>query len=129
MKRIPRPLAVKLMNWKIGRSPPMSSMMALAMWNSGFKDHSVPAMLDAMARVDPDEWSIRNDLSQINCPTLALVGEGEGDELVLQAKEFYKGVLSAKKDIHIFSLEKDGSDDHCQLDNRTRGNKVIGKIL
>ena len=125
MKRIPRPLVVKLMNWKINRSPLMASMMALAMWNSGFKDHSVPAMLKAMAQVDPDEWSIKNDLNKINCPTLALVGDGEGDELILQAKEFYRGISSVQKDLYIFSLEKDGSDDHCQLDNRTRGSQIM----
>jgi len=64
-------------------------------------------------------------MHEITCPTLALVGENEGKELIDQAREFYETISSKKKRLHIFSMEKDGSDGHCQLDNRTSANRVI----
>jgi len=42
---------------------------------------------------------------------------------VNQAEEFYQGIYSDDKDLHIFKLRNDGSNDHCQLDNRSRGHR------
>jgi len=44
---------------------------------------------------------------------------------VNQAEEFYQGIYSDDKDLHAFKLRNDGSNDHCQLDNRSRGTQVM----
>ncbi|MFC2068391.1 hypothetical protein ACFLTP_05240 [Chloroflexota bacterium] len=96
------------------------------MWNSGFAgQYSAREMINAVLNEDPDKWCLRDKMHEIVCPTLALAGENEGHELINQAYEFYEAVSAVKKDIYVFSLEKDGSDDHCQLDNRTSANRVI----
>ena len=109
--------------WK---SPLTKSMMYLAMWNSGFAgQYSAREMIHAVLAEDPEKWCLRDKLNDITCPTLALAGENEGKELIQQTHEFYEKISSSKKRLHIFSMEKDGSDDHCQLDNRTSANRVI----
>ena len=46
-------------------------------------------------------------------------------ELLAQAHEFHDGIRSAHKRLHVFTLEEDGSNDHCQIDNLARGNQVV----
>ena len=48
-----------------------------------------------------------------------------GKGLIEQARDFYQAISSNKKDLYIFTMENDGSDDHCQIDNRTSANRVI----
>lgn len=72
-----------------------------------------------------EEFDIKGEIKNIDCPALALVGAGEGEESMRQAKLFIDGIASQNKQLYVFSLEKDGSDDHCQLDNRTRGNQIM----
>ena len=64
-------------------------------------------------------------LKMITCPALGLVGADEGKTMLKQAKIFYEGISSKIKKLHVFSLDKDGSNDHCQLDNRSAGNQVM----
>lgn len=64
-------------------------------------------------------------LSGVSCPALGMVSADEGEDFVRQAEEFYQGISSVNKKLHIFNLEKDGSNDHCQLDNRSRGAQVM----
>jgi cephalosporin-C deacetylase-like acetyl esterase len=64
-------------------------------------------------------------LAQIECPTLVLVSEDEGEEFVRQSRTFFDSIASTEKRLHIFSLAEDGSNDHCQLDNFSRANQVI----
>ncbi len=71
------------------------------------------------------EWDIKSDLHKITCPALALVGGGEGEIVEQQARDFLSMISSDVKKLHIFTLETDGSDDHCQIDNRSRGNQVM----
>ena len=100
--------------------------MYLAMWNSGHgQEYSARAMISAMLAEDPNKWCLRDKMHEITCPTLALAGENEGKLLLDQTREFYESISSKKKDLYIFSLKNDGSDDHCQLDNRTSANRVI----
>jgi hypothetical protein len=114
------------MEIKMKKSPLTKSMMYLAMWNSGFAgQYSAKEMIRAVLAEDPDKWSLRDMMHNITCPTLALAGENEGKELLDQAQEFYETISSKKKALYIFSLSNDGSDDHCQLDNRTTANRVI----
>jgi hypothetical protein len=53
------------------------------------------------------------------------MGEGEGEIMLRQAREFHAGIASEDKRLHIFSLNRDGSDDHCQLDNISRAMQVV----
>ena len=59
------------------------------------------------------------------CPTLVMVSEGDGEVLLKQAREMIEKFPASNKKPHYFTLEKDGSNDHCQLDNRVRGNQVM----
>jgi len=68
---------------------------------------------------------ISAELGEIRCPALSLVSAEEGDELLRQAREFHEGIASACKRLHIFTLDQDGSNDHCQIDNLGRGNQVV----
>lgn len=70
-------------------------------------------------------FTVRDDLHRITCPALLLVGDREGERWNKQAKNFYNMISSKKKKLHVFNMEKDGSNDHCQLDNRSRGNQVL----
>lgn len=124
--KIPLRVLAWLMEIKMKRSPLTRAMMYLAMWNSGFAgQYTAKEMIQAVLAEDPDKWCLRDIMHKITCPTLALAGKNEGQELIDQANEFYETISSTKKDIYIFSHENDGSDDHCQLDNRTAANRVI----
>ncbi|MBN2049303.1 MAG: hypothetical protein JW760_02560 [Spirochaetales bacterium] len=70
-------------------------------------------------------FTVKDDLANITMPALAMVGEGDGDALIGQAREFINGISSKEKHMHLFSMAQDGSDDHCQLDNRSRGAQVM----
>ena len=124
--KIPLRFLAWLMELKMKKSPLMKSMMYLAMWNSGYAgQYSAREVINAVLNEDPNKWCLRDIMPKITCPTLALAGANEGKELIDQAYEFYEKISSIKKDVYIFSLENDGSDDHCQLDNRTTANRVI----
>lgn len=56
-----------------------------------------------------------SDLKRIVCPALALVGAGEGEEPIAQAKRFRAGV-GGPVAAHIFTPEE-GADGHCQTAN------------
>jgi hypothetical protein len=45
--------------------------------------------------------------------------------LINQAKELVEKIASKQKRVHLFTMDTDGSDDHCQLDNRSRGAQVM----
>lgn len=80
--------------------------------------------IDTM-RVDYSAYKVRDRLAEIRCPSLALAGAGEGEAMLKQAREYHEGIGSKVKRLHVFTLDRDGSDDHCQLDNTTRGMQVI----
>lgn len=124
-RMIPLGILAWLTEQRLRKSPLAKSMMFLAMWNSGHgADYSARAMLDAMIGEDPGTWRLTDQLHEITCPVLALAGENEGDLLLRQTREFFERVSSRKKDIYIFTNQKDGSDDHCQFGNRTNANRV-----
>ncbi|MCG8353596.1 MAG: alpha/beta fold hydrolase [Chloroflexales bacterium] len=123
---LPRGILAWLTEQKLRRSPLAKSMLLLAMWNSGNgHEYSARAMIDAVFEQEASKWDLRDKMHQITCPTLALAGENEGKLLIDQTREFYEKISSSKKDLYIFTLQEDGSDDHCQLDNRTVANRVI----
>jgi pimeloyl-ACP methyl ester carboxylesterase len=64
-------------------------------------------------------------LQHIECPALALVSAHEGDVMIQQATSFMEAIASKHKQLHIFTPKRDGSYDHCQLDNISRGQQVM----
>ncbi len=78
-----------------------------------------------IARLDYSAYNVRPHLDRITCPVLSLAGEGEGEIMVRQAREFHERIASKDKTLYVFSLAEDGSDDHCQLDNISRGMQVV----
>jgi pimeloyl-ACP methyl ester carboxylesterase len=69
------------------------------------------------------EYRLESELSTVSCPSLALVGEREGDEVLRQADEFAAGVrgpLTACR----FSVD-DGADAHCQANNQRLAAQVV----
>jgi len=122
LQKIPPTLIDKLLDWKIRKSPATKSLIYYMLWTMG---HS--RISELLQAVDRGEFAfdIEGKENQITCPSLALAGEGEGVELLRQTRQFYENVSSPDREIKIFTLEEDASDDHCQLDNRTRANQVV----
>ena len=56
-----------------------------------------------------------DDLRRIRCPTLALVGQGEGKEPLAQHAHFLQTVGGPSAS-HVFTIEE-GADGHCQIGN------------
>ncbi|MGA2977744.1 MAG: hypothetical protein ABSF77_20785 [Spirochaetia bacterium] len=78
-----------------------------------------------IAHIDYSSYDVRPYPDRIRCPVLSLAGKGEGEIMLAQAREFHEAIPSKDKRLQIFSLERDGSDDHCQLDNISSGMQVI----
>lgn len=70
-----------------------------------------------------DEFNIEQNLKNIKCNVLALIGEGEGEEPTRQCDYFYKSV-ECNKNFYKFST-KDGADTHCQVGNLNFANCII----
>jgi len=68
------------------------------------------------------DYRVEN-LAAIQCPSLALVGAGEGDEAFRQHERFRQAV-SGPVTSRIFEPEE-GADMHCQLGNLPLSNAVI----
>lgn len=69
------------------------------------------------------EFNIQKQLQRIYCPTLALIGAGEGGEPLKQFNEFIEKVAGDVLSYQ-FTLE-DGADTHCQVTNLNFSNCVI----
>lgn len=54
-------------------------------------------------------------IDEITCPVLCLVGEGESEEQMAQARQFYDA-LRCPKELRIFTVA-DGAEAHCQVNN------------
>lgn len=121
LRRVPVSLLDTMIQWKTRSSPITRNFMRYGAWLRGYTGDSLARGLT----IDYSEYNIRRDLSRITCPTLALAGAGEGEVMIRQAREFYEGVSSKIKKLYIFTQERDGSDDHCQLDNITRGMQIM----
>ncbi len=61
------------------------------------------------------DFRVGDGLSKIKCPSLALVGSGEGGEPEKQYNEFSEKVAGSVTK-HIFT-ELEGADTHCQVGN------------
>jgi hypothetical protein len=94
-------------------------------WFAGYPDLSrYDWLTDPEAQARWAEFTIADDLERITCPALSLVGAGEGEEMLTQTREYHHGIGSERKQMHVFTLEEDGSYDHCMLDNHSRMQQV-----
>ena len=69
------------------------------------------------------DFNAEERLAEIRCPTLAMVGTGEGAEALRQAKRFVDSISGPVTE-RIFTTEE-GADAHCQLGNLPLSNAVI----
>ncbi|NDJ54993.1 MAG: hypothetical protein GYB68_18120, partial [Chloroflexi bacterium] len=120
---IPSGVMDSLLDWRLSRDPVMHAFVNYTLWTIGMMDISAKDLINAF--VNGAGFNVEDQLDQIDCAVLALAGEGEGEELIRQTHTFFDGVSSQIKDLKVFTLAEDGSDDHCQLDNRTRANQVV----
>lgn len=119
--KLPKPLLETVIQHRLRKSPITRNFMQYTAWLRGMG----PLPIIDIMRIDYSAYTIRNELKAIECPTLALAGAGEGEMMIKQAGEYYDGVGSRQKDMYVFNLQRDGSDDHCQLDNTTRAMQVM----
>lgn len=68
-------------------------------------------------------FSATADLPRIKCPTLAMVGDGEGKEAIRQFEAYCSGVKGPLTR-RVFTVEE-GADMHCQLGNLALSNAVV----
>jgi len=130
IKRIPRPLLKLGINKKLQRKPLIRAYMEYGLWTAGYADMSLyDWLISEKAQREWARFNITDDLHQITCPTLALVGSGEGEEMLQQTREFYESISSPVKKMRVFTLEEDGSHDHCMLDNHSRMHQVVFEWL
>jgi len=120
--RIPRPILGALIERRWRSSPLTYALKEYSAWSAGLK---LTTDIDSMSEYYRD-WRVPDEmLRRITCPVLAMVSRGDGPVLMRQAERFMASVSSETKKLHVFSLEEDGSDDHVQLDNLSRGNQVM----
>ncbi len=129
IKAIPSSILRFVLERKLEKKPVMKAFLEYTIWAQGYgtslSDFIVDPELRDRNKKNAKLYNIVKDLSRIRCPTLALVSEGEGEELLKQARDFIEGISSSKKELYVFTKENDGSDDHGQLDNRSRSTQVM----
>jgi hypothetical protein len=76
-------------------------------WQAGVSTISEALEIARQARVERIE--------EITCPVLCMVGEGESEAQMMQAREFYNA-LRCPKAFRVF-VAADGADAHCQINN------------
>ncbi|MHA2117199.1 MAG: alpha/beta hydrolase family protein [Candidatus Thorarchaeota archaeon] len=125
---IPKWIPMRIIGWlffrALKKSPLRKALKEYSDWTTGVFGQvftSIEEKLELM-----HDWKIPiSDLEKTACPALGLVSDREGDELLRQARQYIDTISSSKKDLYVLSLEKDGSNDHCQLDNRIRANQIM----
>jgi len=117
---VPNALLDKIVKRKLKKKPMMNAVLQYSVWTWGFETLSDELTSDGFKK-----HVITDQLDRITCPVLALVSEDEGEGLIAQAKEFIEHVGSTKKELKILSLKKDGTNDHCQLDNISRLQQIV----
>ncbi|NHJ47556.1 MAG: alpha/beta hydrolase [Asgard group archaeon] len=123
VRYIPDSWLQKKLDKKYKKAPIRKVFKQYTDWTNGTLDKTIVEKLDLIDSYSA--YQIANDLQKITCPALALVSKSEGTIMMKEAITFIEKISSEIKKIHIFSLESDGSDDHCQLDNRSRGNQIM----
>ncbi len=119
--RLPDRIFDALVEHRLRRSTILKSFARYGGWVRGENFSSYARI----ARLDYSAYDLRPHLDRICCPVLSLAGEGEGEIMLRQAREFHEGIASVDKTLYVFTLGRDGSDDHCQLDNLSRAMQVV----
>lgn len=123
-KWMPLWLLGRLFNRAMKKSPLRKALKDYSDWTTGLFG-IVFTSLEEKLKVT-NEWKIPlEDLAGTECPALGLVSDREGDELLRQARQYMEAIASKKKKLVVLSLEEDGTNDHCQLDNRIRANQIM----
>lgn len=121
--RVPGPLLERLVERRLDKSPLAKAYVKYGFYSFGEPEMTISEWLKTDEPIGSD-MVVEDDLDEITCPTLALVGEDEGEEMIIQTEMFIDGVSADEKDLYVFTLEEDGSDDHVQMDNWTRGQQI-----
>ena len=126
LETVPASVITWLYNAKMRKSPVQLALKQYTDWTGGMYPHNMTAAEKFKAGMDfIKPFTVRDRLDHITCPTLALVSTADGDVLRRQAQEMLDRIPAQKKQLHLFTLEKDGAEDHCQLDNTSRGAQVM----
>ncbi|GGP10597.1 alpha/beta hydrolase family protein [Oceanobacillus neutriphilus] len=75
-----------------------------------------------------DHFRVNGLEEKIECPTLSLTGEEDGEEIINQAQQFHVNISSSKKLLKVFSV-KEGAAAHCQVNNLSRMRQVTFEFL
>lgn len=73
------------------------------------------------------QFTLVDVVDQIECPTLVVVGEGDGAARIEMCRDFYDR-LTAPKSFKLFA-EEDSGAAHCQMDNLTLATEYVGDWL
>jgi pimeloyl-ACP methyl ester carboxylesterase len=92
----------------------------LLLWEGGVKSFGEMSAKREILK----QYSLVGMEHRIRCPTLALVGESEGAQILAQAEEFLRNIGSERKSLRVFT-EKEGAASHCQADNALLMNQVM----
>lgn len=84
-------------------------------WQAGVSKVSEALEMARQARVER--------VNEISCPVLCMVGEGESEEQIAQAREFFNA-LKTPKELRVFT-PADGADAHCQINNLSLMQQVV----
>ncbi|TVP81909.1 MAG: alpha/beta fold hydrolase [Alkalicoccus sp.] len=126
IKRLPRFLLKRAMSKKLDRKPLIKAYMEYGLWTAGYSDMTLYEWLTSQkAQREWAKFTIVEDMHKISCPALSLVGSGEGEEMLKQTREFHEGISSKNKIMKEFTLEEDGTHDHCMLDNHSRMQQAV----
>lgn len=124
MTKVPGPLLRRIIERKFDRNPMAKTFVEYGMWTFGVPELTITEWLESDEPIGAD-MVIRGDLGEITCPTLAMVGADEGEEMIEQTEAFSEGIGAEERPLYVFTLEDDGSDDHVQMDNWSRGQQVL----
>lgn len=116
LSRIPSSWLDRIVNLKVRQSSMFRVFIEYVLWKQGFE--KVSELVE-----DEKNYTLEGLESQITCPVLALVGEGEGKESLAQARKFIENISSTEKTLHLFTIQE-GGDAHCQINNNTLRNQV-----
>ncbi|TVR89896.1 MAG: alpha/beta fold hydrolase [Trueperaceae bacterium] len=130
IRRVPGFLLRWALDRRLARKPLIRAYMEYGLWVAGYAGTSLYEwMTSSEAQADWARFTITDTMHDISCPTLSLVGAGEGEEMLRQTREFHEAIRSREKSMHVFTLDRDGTHDHCMLDNHARMQQVLFEWL